>query len=115
MPSQAMYEARSVRQRTWDVIEAVAAIAEGRGASPAQVALAWVAGRPGVASVILGARTLDQLEGNLAATGLALSAEEIKRLDTASDPDPADYPYGTFGTFQRIRPVSGGRPSLPAR
>ncbi|MGI8329181.1 aldo/keto reductase [Actinomadura scrupuli] len=115
MPSQAMYEARSARQRTWDVIEAVTEVADGRGVSPAQVALAWVAARPGVASVILGARTLDQLEGNLAAAGLTLSTEETKRLDTASDPDPADYPYGTFGTFQRTRPVGGGRPSPPAR
>jgi aryl-alcohol dehydrogenase-like predicted oxidoreductase len=115
MPSQVMYEARSAQQRTWDVIEAVAAVAADRGVSSAQVALAWVAARPGVTSVILGARALDQLEDNLAAADLTLTAEEIQRLDTASDPAPADYPYGNFGAFQRLRPITGGRPSLSTR
>jgi aryl-alcohol dehydrogenase-like predicted oxidoreductase len=97
------YERRSHLQRTWDVIDAVQKVAEGRGVSMAQVALAWVAARPGVSSVILGARTMEQLEDNLGAADLRLSDEETAQLDAASDPGAADYPYGEPGTNQRNR------------
>jgi len=97
------YDRRSVQQRTWDVIDAVESIAEARGVSMAQVALAWLVDRPMVTSVILGARTLEQLEDNLGAAGLHLTDEEAERLDAASDPAPADYPYGGPGTEQRSR------------
>jgi aryl-alcohol dehydrogenase-like predicted oxidoreductase len=97
------YDRRSARQRTWDVIEAVERVAGERGASMAQVALAWLVDRPQVSSVILGARTLEQLEDNLGAAGLHLSAEETAILDAASDPAPADYPYGGPGVQQRTR------------
>ena len=83
-----------------------------RGSSyrpPGAMMLAWVAGRPAVSSVILGARTLEQLTDNLAAADLVLTAEENETLDTVSDPEPADYPYGRFGSFQRTRPITGGR------
>ena len=103
------YDRRGGQQRTWDVVEAVQAVAAGRGASMAQVALAWLADRPGVSSVILGARTVEQLDDNLAAAGLHLSLEETARLDAASDPAPADYPYGGPGVEQRSRRVEGGR------
>ena len=89
--------------RTWDVIEAVQRIAESRDVSMAEVALAWVTDRPGVTSTILGARTLDQLETNLRAAGLHLTAEETATLDEVSDPQPTDYPYGTLGVDQRSR------------
>ena len=52
----------------------------------AQVALAWLADRPAVTSVILGARTIEQLEDNLVAADLHLTAEQTARLDAASDP-----------------------------
>jgi aryl-alcohol dehydrogenase-like predicted oxidoreductase len=97
------YDRRSARQRTWDVLEAVESIACERGVSMAQVAIAWLAGRPHVSSVILGARTLEQLEESLAAAGLELTAQESARLDAASDPAPADYPYGAVGIEQRTR------------
>jgi aryl-alcohol dehydrogenase-like predicted oxidoreductase len=89
--------------RTWDVIDAVQRIAEARGTSMAEVALAWVTDRPAVTSTILGARTLEQLDANLKAAGLHLSAEETAALDAASDPHPADYPYGPLGVDQRSR------------
>lgn len=60
----------------------------------AQVALVWLAGRPAVSSVILGARTREQSHENLGAVGLHLTEEETARLDVASDPVPADYPCG---------------------
>jgi aryl-alcohol dehydrogenase-like predicted oxidoreductase len=101
------YDRRSTAQRTWDVIDAVEAVASARGVSMAQVALAWLVDRPMVSSVILGARTLEQLQDNLGAAGLHLGAEETARLDAASDPAPADYPYGGPGADQRSRALAG--------
>lgn len=103
------YARRSRVQRTWDVIDTVGQVANERSASMAQVALAWLAGRPSVSSVILGARTLEQLEDNLGAVDLRLSSEETERLDRASDPGAADYPYGGPGQQQRDRKITGGR------
>jgi len=103
------YDVRSRQQRTWDVVEAVQRVAGERGSSMAQVALSWLVDRPSVTSVILGARTTEQLADNLGAAGLHLSPEESAVLDAASDPLPADYPYGGPGQQQRSRPVAGGR------
>ena len=83
-------------------------IADDRGVSMAQVALAWVTDRPGVTSTILGARTAGQLETNLRAADLHLSPAESAALDAASDPQPADYPYGELGVEQRDRRLAGG-------
>jgi len=84
-------------------------IAGDRGVSMAQVALAWLVDRPTVTSVILGARTLEQLEDNLGVADLHLSPAETEQLDAASDPGPADYPYGQPGVEQRSRKIVGGR------
>ncbi|GGI07073.1 aldo/keto reductase [Egicoccus halophilus] len=104
------YSRRSALDRTWDTIDVVRAIAEDRGVSMAQVALAWVAQRPMVTSVILGARTTEQLDDNLAAAGLRLDDDEMARLDGVSAPPVADYPYGAPGVAQRSRalPASAG-------
>src|ERR1700757_2036080 len=96
-------------ERTWQVIDAVQKVAEDRGVTMAEVALAWVAGRPAVTSTILGARTDAQLDANLRAAGLRLTAAEITALDAASDPHVADYPYGELGQEQRSRKLGGGR------
>jgi aryl-alcohol dehydrogenase-like predicted oxidoreductase len=101
------YDRRSAQQRTWDVIDAVETIATERGVTMAQVALAWLVDRPRVTSVILGARTLEQLQDNIGAAGLHLTPEETARLDEASDPAPADYPYGGPGVEQRSRALTG--------
>jgi aryl-alcohol dehydrogenase-like predicted oxidoreductase len=101
------YDRRSTVERTWDVVDAVRAVADDRGVTMPQVALAWVADRPAVSSVILGARTVEQLDDNLGAAGLHLTAEETARLDAVSDPGAADYPYGDVGTEQRSRAASG--------
>jgi len=90
-------------ERTWNVIDAVQKVAEDRGVSMAEVALAWVTGRPGVTSTILGARTLSQLETNLRSAQLKLIAAETAALEVASDPHPVDYPYGELGVDQRAR------------
>jgi aryl-alcohol dehydrogenase-like predicted oxidoreductase len=101
------YGRRSEQQRTWDVLEVVEAVASERGVSMAQVALAWLVDRPQVTSVILGARTSEQLDDNLGAAGLHLTPAETARLDAASDPGAADYPYGEPGESQRSRELSG--------
>jgi aryl-alcohol dehydrogenase-like predicted oxidoreductase len=101
------YDRRSGVQRTWDVIDTVEEVAAARGVSMAQVALAWLVDRPMVSSVILGARTIEQLEDNLGAADLHLTPDETARLDAASDPAPADYPYGGPGSEQRSRVLAG--------
>ena len=103
------YGRRSVQQRTWDVVDAVREVADRRGASMAQVALAWLVAQPAVTSVILGARTLEQLEDNLGAADLKLEPDDLAQLDAASDPGAADYPYGGPGEQQRSRKIEGGR------
>ncbi|PPK98414.1 aryl-alcohol dehydrogenase-like predicted oxidoreductase [Kineococcus xinjiangensis] len=103
------YAGRNARQRTWDVVAAVESVARGRGATMAQVALAWLSAQPVVSSVILGARTLEQLEDNLGAADLQLTEDEMDLLDAASDPGAADYPYGGPGREQRSRKLTGGR------
>jgi len=77
---------------TYDVIETAVEIAEARGVSAAQVSLAWLLGRPGISSVVVGARTDEQLADNLAAASLELTAEERARLDAVSAP-PLLYPH----------------------
>ena len=94
--------------RTWRVIDAVAKVAESRGISMPEVALAWVNNRPAVTSTILGARTTEQLRTNLKAAGLELSPEECAALDEASDLGATDYPYGELGIEQRSRNLAGG-------
>ncbi len=78
--------------RLYDIVAALIAIADDRGVSPAQVALAWLMGRPAVSSVIIGARTLEQLADNLAAAQLTLAESERATLDELSAP-PLLYPY----------------------
>ncbi len=76
----------------YDIVDALVEIGEAHGVSAAQVAIAWLLGRPAVTSVIVGARTDEQLADNLAAADLQLAAEERARLDAISLP-PLLYPY----------------------
>jgi len=78
--------------KLYDTIEAAVAIGEEHKVSAAQVALAWLMSRPAVTSVIVGARTTEQLRDNLAARDLELSPEEIARLDEVSG-EPLRYPH----------------------
>jgi aryl-alcohol dehydrogenase-like predicted oxidoreductase len=79
-------------EQLYDIVEVLVGIGEDRGVSAAQVAIAWLLGRPGVASVVVGARTDEQLADNLGAAELTLSDEERTRLDEVSAP-PLLYPY----------------------
>jgi aryl-alcohol dehydrogenase-like predicted oxidoreductase len=67
-------------------------IAAAHGVSAARVALAWLLGRPGVASLVIGGRDADQFRDSLSAVGLRLAPEERARLDAVSTP-PVLYPY----------------------
>ena len=83
--------------RAFACIDAMCPMAEARGVSVAQVALAWLLHRRAVTSVIVGARRLDQLEDNLAAVDVTLTAEDLDALDAASALPP-EYPGWMFAT-----------------
>ncbi|MEN3307559.1 MAG: hypothetical protein V7603_3761 [Micromonosporaceae bacterium] len=80
------------QERLYDTVDALVSIGEQRGVSAAQVALAYLLGRPAVTSLVIGARTAEQLTDNLAAADLKLGDEERQRLDKVSAP-PLLYPY----------------------
>jgi aryl-alcohol dehydrogenase-like predicted oxidoreductase len=87
--------------RTYDVIDVLAKTALELDSTPARVALAWLAAKPGVSSIIIGARTMRQLEDNLAAIDLRLKPEQIAALDAVSKPTlnfPADF-VANAGSF----------------
>ncbi|HVY26161.1 MAG TPA: aldo/keto reductase [Polyangiaceae bacterium] len=85
-PDRGMLAESGLTEKAYDIIEALTEIAREKDSTPARVALAWLAKKPGVSSIILGARRLDQLEDNLAAADLSLSPEEIQKLDQLSTP-----------------------------
>ncbi len=99
-------------ERAWACVAAMRAIAEPRGVSVAQVALAWLLAKPHVMTVIIGAKSLAQLEDNLAAADLTLTAEEIARLDGVSAL-PSEYPQWMFerqGGGRRPKPFVPAQP-----
>ena len=83
---------RHATPEKFDVVDEVAKIAKARGKEPAQIALNWVASRPGVSSPIIGARDVQQLEGNLGAVGFSLEDSEVESLEETAAL-PYAYPY----------------------
>jgi len=81
--------------RAFPIIDAMRAMAERRGATVAQIALAWLLYRPVVSTVIIGAKRADQLADNLAAVDIELTAEELAELDALGTPLP-EYPGWMF-------------------
>jgi len=79
------------RDRAFDCIDVMREIGRARGVSVARIALAWVLHRPFVMSAIVGAKTIEQLDDNLAATEIRLTEEELARLDAVSAL-PREYP-----------------------
>jgi aryl-alcohol dehydrogenase-like predicted oxidoreductase len=79
------------RDRAWDCVDAMKLIADARGVSVARIALAYVLAKPFVTTVIIGARTNEQLDDNLAAAEIELTADEVASLDAASALPP-EYP-----------------------
>jgi len=88
--------------RGYETIEVLEAIAAERGVSAAQAAINYVRGKPGVTSVVIGARNEDQLADDLAAAQWSLSADEMDRLDKVSQA-PLPYPYWNQQRFNTDR------------
>ena len=116
-PGRGQWVKNHFNDRTFNVVDAIVATAKecGPKVTPAQVALAWVQSRPGVTSSIIGARTMDQLNDNLAALDIALDADQLARLDEASKvtlPFPHEFLKFTVDNTQGGTTVNG-RPSKP--
>ncbi|MCM4079095.1 aldo/keto reductase [Paractinoplanes hotanensis] len=92
--------------RTWRVLDELAAVAREAGREQAQVALNWLLGRPAVTAPIIGARSMQQLESNLGATGWDLDAALVERLDAVTTVDPLPFPYDTLA-FSTHSPARG--------
>jgi len=86
------------RERAFSVVDAMRPIAEAHDCSVARIAQAWLLQQPGITSIIIGAKTMTQLEDNLQATELTLTATELETLDSASAL-PVEYP-AWMETFQ---------------
>ena len=92
------YDTRN-NDRTWNILDTVHDVA-GRHERPmGQVAIAWLLTRPSVASVLLGARTADQLRDNLAAATIDLTDQDINDLTNSSAPGLPPYPYKMIEEF----------------
>jgi len=101
-------------ERNLSIIDELIKIGKEAGATPAAVALAWVQSRPGVASTIVGARRLDQLDQNLAAAGVALTPAQLAALDKVSQPSlnfPAPF-FKMIPMFAQGGTTVNGTPSM---
>ena len=72
----------------WAILDTLRDVSGELGCTPAQAALAWAMARPGVASTLIGARTREQLDGNIQAAGLQLTEDQMARLNEVSHPTP---------------------------
>lgn len=91
------------------ILEALLSVSKEEGCKPAQAAIAWVLAQPGIAAALVGARTAEQLEENLDATGVALSEESLERLDAVSRPRPL-YPQWMEAGQESRREAALGKP-----
>ena len=104
-------------ERLWNIVDTLIAVAKNHDVSPAQVALAWTLTRPAVSTLVIGGRNKDQIRDNIGAASLALSDEEVKRLNDVSR-IPLIYPYwhqamfakGTFSEGDKA--LFGNRPEV---
>ncbi len=94
-------------EHNWRVLEELRTVADELGHPPSQVALAWLTRQPGVSTVLLGTRTVDQLTDNLASLEVELTADMISRLDEVSAIEPG-FPYAIFTDDIVRSAISGG-------
>lgn len=92
------YDTRNT-ERTWNILDTVSDVAERHDRPMGQIAIAWLLTRPAVASVLLGARTVEQLSDNLAAATIGLSDQDVTDLTNASAPGLPPYPYAMIEEF----------------
>lgn len=95
------YDRRNT-ERTWRVLDVVREVAERHDRPMAQVAIAWLLTRPTVATVLLGARTVEQLDQTIGAIDLELSDEDVAALGDVSAPLLPPYPYGVVEEFSGL-------------
>ena len=95
------YELRNV-PRTYQVLDKVRSIAERHGRPMSHVALAWLLSRPGMATILLGARTTTQLKENLDAVDLVLEPSEIAALTEVSATGIPAYPYQFLSDWAKV-------------
>jgi aryl-alcohol dehydrogenase-like predicted oxidoreductase len=88
------------KERNYQIVDTVKRIADACHATPSQISLAWLLGKPGVASVIVGARKVSQLKDNLASASLLLSEAHMRELDDVSALPPV-YPYDFIWSKQK--------------
>jgi aryl-alcohol dehydrogenase-like predicted oxidoreductase len=88
-------------EKTYAIVDELALIAKAHDSTVARVALSWVQSQPGVTSTIIGARRLSQLEDNVKALDVTITAEELARLDAISKP-PLGFPHGMLPWFPGI-------------
>jgi aryl-alcohol dehydrogenase-like predicted oxidoreductase len=93
-------------ERNWAIVDELVKVAQDVERPPAQVALAWLASRPAVTSIIIGATSRAQLDDNLASTALTLPAAALERLDAVSRPETV-HPYHFFEPTMRSM-LTGG-------
>jgi aryl-alcohol dehydrogenase-like predicted oxidoreductase len=108
---RAWHTARRMNEQTFAVLDVLRAVSDDLGASMAAVALAWVRQRPEVTSTILGARTVDQLEANLASLKVTIPAQPLARLDQATHPQldfPADLLQNVAPAYQQAGATING-------
>ena len=91
---------RRATERNWDVLDVVGEISESTGKSYAQISLNWLLRQPAVTAPIIGARTLEQLEDNLGATGWRLDDDQVDKLSGAGALEDT-YPYRFIRNAQR--------------
>jgi aryl-alcohol dehydrogenase-like predicted oxidoreductase len=123
-PGRGTFVTRAFTEQAFKVLDVLTTVAREAGTTVARAALAWVVQRPGIASTIIGARTMEQLEDNLGALEVKLTAEQIKALDEVSQPKlnfPHDFLEGVkaFGyngsTIDgQVAPVNAASPASDA-
>jgi aryl-alcohol dehydrogenase-like predicted oxidoreductase len=84
---------RAATETAWDVVEKLIELAEARGCTASQLALAWNAGQPGITAPIIGPRTLEQLKDNLGAVDIELTEAELAALDEVAPPRSVSMTY----------------------
>lgn len=89
-------------ERTWQIVDTLLDLSQSLGRTPSQIALNWLLQQPGVTAPIIGVRTLAQLEDNLGSVGWSLGANDLAKLNTASD-TPLPSPYNFIARYTRHR------------
>jgi len=100
--ADAAWRAQFFNEHAWKVVDVVKAVAREAGTAPATVAIAWVLAQPFVSGVIIGPKTAAQLDGNLAAAELKLTADQLARLNDVSAV-PARYPEIMIARSSRLQ------------